>query len=255
MKWFQDITLKQEIAFDRVWVIGDLHGCFHEFRSLIERIYLRPYVDCVVFVGDICDRGPLSFATLKDIMYYKEHGLGSNPVFNVLGNHDAKLLRALNGAKVQFTHGLDKTWAEIQEKCSQGDKDKIREFLQSTPLTIQATITSTSPLASCVIAHAGFDEQFAGYRGPWLKGHTVEYAIFGPTDGTLADGFPNRIPWEDDYDDYEGAPYVFYGHKVMGPQPKFTSKTCGLDTGCWESGILTAVSYPDLQVVQSTDPL
>jgi len=244
MKWFQDITPVQDISAERIWVIGDLHGCYDQFLNILLEIPARPDTEAVILVGDICDRGPRSLDTLRSVMRLYEHDKAYIPIYCVLGNHDAKLLRALNGANVKFTNGLEATWAEVIAYCDEEEKQKIRTFFQSTPLTI-CVHTSRG---NCVIVHAGFCEQMMGYKGPWNKGMTVEYAIFGPTDGVLANGFPNRIPWEDTYN---GEPYVFYGHKVMGSNPKFTAKTCGLDTGCWESGILTAVSYPDLKVIQS----
>lgn len=242
MKWFDDIPMVRELSLDRVWVIGDLHGCLKQMMELTTAITIRqdnPDRWAMVFVGDICDRGPSSYLTLSTLMFLRS----SSRYYTVLGNHDSKLLRKLTGKDVKLSNGLQQTWDEIEANCDADNKAAIRRFFENTPFTIRVH----TPKGDCVIAHAGFHQCFAGHAGPWTKAMSVQYAIFGPTDGVLEDGFPNRLPWENDYD---GEDFVFYGHKAVGKVPKFVGMTCGVDTGCWESGILTAVSYPDLDVIQ-----
>ena len=244
MKWYDDIPMIEHIHTDRVWVVGDLHGCLKQFISLIAEIESRtdnPSNYVIVLTGDICDRGPQSALLLSTVMML----CAQHKNFRmVLGNHDSKLLRKLMGKDVKLSNGLDRTWADVTANATADDLVSIRRFFENTPLTINVH----TPKGECVIAHAAFSPEFAGHGGAWTKAMSVQYSIFGPTDGVLENGFPNRIPWEDTYDDKR---YAFYGHRMVGNLPKFTKNTCGVDTGCWETGILTAVSYPELEVIQS----
>src|SRR5512144_3229017 len=74
-----------------VFAIGDLQGCYSEFRQLLELICFDPAKDRLWLVGDIVNRGPDSLSTLR---FAK--GLGDAAVM-VLGNHDLHLLMVAEG--------------------------------------------------------------------------------------------------------------------------------------------------------------
>jgi len=112
---------KEESApFD---IIGDVHGCYDELVELLTKMdynisfdqesgkYLvtHPTDRRVIFVGDLIDRGPASHKVLRLVMSM----VNSKIAFCVCGNHDAKLLKKLNGKKVSLTHGLDLTIEQL----------------------------------------------------------------------------------------------------------------------------------------------
>lgn len=72
------------------------------------------------------------------------------------------------------------------------------------------------------------------------------YAIYGPTTGERTpEGFPVRIDWAKTY---KGPEFVFFGHQVY-LRPYRRTHALGIDTGCVFGGALTAVRYPEMEIV------
>ena len=69
-----------------VYAIGDLHGCYREFKKLLEKIEFDHDKDQLYLVGDLINRGPKSEKVLS---YLMEH---TDSIFPVLGNHDLAFL-------------------------------------------------------------------------------------------------------------------------------------------------------------------
>lgn len=107
-------------------IIGDVHGCLDELLLLLAKLGYSVQRDAagravdaehpdgrrVVFVGDLVDRGPATVGVLRLAMGMTAAGHAPS----VPGNHEAKLIRALDGRKVQVSHGLESTPAELSEE-------------------------------------------------------------------------------------------------------------------------------------------
>lgn len=73
------------------YVISDIHGCYDEYRELLQKIHFSDE-DELYILGDVMDRGPEPMKVLRDMML-------RNNVYPILGNHDymaLKILRKLN---------------------------------------------------------------------------------------------------------------------------------------------------------------
>ena len=229
-------------------VIGDVHGCFDELKMLLEKMsYKVEQVDDdgrnfgfnvvppegrrAIFVGDLVDRGPDSVGVLKLAMSMVNAGAA----FCVPGNHDAKLLRKLNGKNVQLKHGLELTVQQL-EKESPDFISKLTRFLDDL---VSHYVFDDGNL---VVAHAGLREEMHG-RG---SGRVREFCLYGETTGETDDfGLPVRYNWAAEY---RGKALVVYGHTPV-PEPQWLNRTIDIDTGCVFGGKLTALRYPERELV------
>lgn len=67
------------------YVIGDIHGCFHEFACLLETIENIDSEAQFILVGDIVDRGP---DTIKMIRWAMDNIIPGGQFQMVIGNHE-----------------------------------------------------------------------------------------------------------------------------------------------------------------------
>ena len=77
-------------------------------------------------------------------------------------------------------------------------------------------------------------------------GGCAAFALYGDTTGETDEfGLPVRYPWANDY---RGRAMVLYGHTPT-PEAEWVNNTMCLDTGCVFGGQLTALRYPEREVV------
>jgi len=224
-------------------IIGDVHGCFEELCSLLERLGYRVAARehdfalshaegrRAVFVGDLVDRGPASHEVLRLVM----RAVADGKALCVAGNHDVKLAKALDGRQVTVSHGLGESLAQLAEE-SADFRRAARDFLDGL---VSHYVLDGGRL---VVAHAGLKEDMQG-RG---SGAVRSFALYGETTGEVDDfGLPVRYPWAVDY---RGRAMVVYGHTPV-PEAEWLNNTICLDTGCVFGGKLTALRYPERMLV------
>lgn len=78
---------------DRVFVIGDIHGCFKTLEHLLFKIIQVSKDDTLFFLGDYIDRGPSSKEVIDLLIDLKKKGYKLNCV---LGNHEKLLLDSID---------------------------------------------------------------------------------------------------------------------------------------------------------------
>lgn len=221
-------------------IIGDVHGCYDELIELLIKLgydvsdpnrVRAPHDRKLVFVGDLVDRGPKSLRVIEAVMSMVHQGIA----LCVAGNHDVKLLKALNGRNVKRSHGLEETMAQIEPLA--GDAQKaIREFLDARISHYQLDG------GNLVVAHAGMKEQYIGRT----SGRVREFALYGDTTGEVDDeGLPVRLDWAADY---RGKASIVYGHTVVD-RAQWLNNTICIDTGCCFGGKLTALRWPERELV------
>lgn len=77
----------------RLFAIGDIHGCFDQFRTLFEVKIKARNEDRIILLGDYIDRGEKSREVIDYIMSLQENGFD---IITLLGNHEVMLLDALD---------------------------------------------------------------------------------------------------------------------------------------------------------------
>jgi protein phosphatase len=158
----------------------------------------------------------------------------------VPGNHDFRLVRKLRGRDVKITHGLDRKLAEL-EVLTDGERNEIRDFLDGL---VSHYVFDDGKL---VVAHAGMKEEMAG-RG---SGKVRDFALYGETTGETDEfGLPVRWNWANEY---RGSAIVVYGHTPV-PEPEWLNRTINIDSGCVFGGRLTALRYPEQELVSVPAP-
>ncbi len=229
-------------------IIGDVHGCFEELRELLLKLgysvnkvektdsnfgfeVTSPQDRKAIFLGDLVDRGPDSPGVLRLVMSMVNAGVA----FCVPGNHDLKLQKFLNGKNVQLKHGLEVTVEQLAPETTQF-KHTVREFLYS--LTSHYVFDN----GKLVVAHAGLKEEMQG-RG---SGAVRSFCMYGETTGEIDEfGLPVRYNWAKEY---RGKAKVVYGHTPV-PEAEWLNNTIDIDTGCVFGGKLTALRYPEGELV------
>ncbi len=234
-------------------ILGDVHGCCDELEALLEQLGYKPVVANIdeplwggptyvhpagrkaVFLGDLVDRGPRILDTVRLVRNMVHAG----SALCVPGNHDMKLLRKLRGKNVQITHGLAESLAEIEAlpEASRGPfRQELAAFLDGL---VSHYLLDDGKL---VVAHAGLKEEMQG-RG---SGRVRDFALYGETTGETDEfGLPVRFNWAAEY---RGSAMVVYGHTPV-PEPEWLNRTINIDTGCVFGGKLTALRYPERELV------
>ena len=225
-------------------IVGDVHGCASELRTLLTELgwtirydgdvavdATHPDGRQAVFVGDLVDRGPDTPGVLRLVMGM----VASGNALCVSGNHEAKLVRALRGSKVTVAHGLAESLAQLEREPE--------EFRQQALAFMDGLISHyVLDDGRLVVAHAGLKEAYHGRS----SGRVRAFALYGDTTGETDEyGLPVRYPWAQEY---RAQAMVVYGHTPV-PRAEWVNNTICLDTGVVFGGELTALRYPEREVV------
>jgi protein phosphatase len=229
-------------------IIGDVHGCAGELETLLGKLgYALEWTGAgetrrclieppagrrAIFVGDLVDRGPRTPDTLRIVHAMVTAGAA----FCVPGNHDVKFIRWLNGRNVQLTHGLDASAAQMEGE-STAFREEMKTFLDK--LVSHLWLDG----GRLVVAHAGIREAMIGRS----SGAVREFCLYGETTGETDEfGLPVRHDWAAHY---EGKTAIVYGHTPV-VSVEWLNNTICLDTGCVFGGKLTALRWPEKELVE-----
>ncbi|GAA4544399.1 polynucleotide kinase-phosphatase [Amycolatopsis samaneae] len=226
-------------------VIGDVHGCRAELETLLARLgYVltrdeagrpagahHPEGRTAVFVGDLVDRGPDTPGVLRLVMGM----VAAGTALCVTGNHEHKLVRALDGRGVTTSHGLAESLAQLAAEPAEF-RAAAREFMYG--LVSHYRLDG----GALVVAHAGLKEEYHGRA----SGRVRSFCMYGETTGETDEyGLPVRHPWANEY---RGGASVVYGHTPV-TEAVWHNNTLCLDTGCVFGGALTALRWPERETV------
>lgn len=226
-------------------VIGDVHGCLAELKALLDTLGYQTEHDQhgrpvgaahpegrrAVFLGDLVDRGPDTPGVLRLGMGM----VGAGNALCVPGNHEAKLARALRGRKVTLSHGLAETMTQLEAEGPEF-RAEVQAFVDGL---VSHYVLDGGKL---VVAHAGLPERYQNRS----SGRVRSFCLYGETTGETDEfGLPVRYPWAEEY---RGAAHVVYGHTPV-PSAEWVNNTLCLDTGAAFGGRLSALRYPEAELV------
>jgi protein phosphatase len=224
-------------------VVGDVHGCADELVDLLRKLgyevsfsggkakLLAPHGRKVVLLGDLVDRGPKTPDALRIAMAVAEAG-----GYVVKGNHEHKLHRALTGHTVALNNGLTRSIEQISAEPPAFRKTAC-DFIDG--LLTHYWLDG----GNLAVAHAGVTAEMLGRSSLTVDQFNLYGFPTGETDA--ATGAPARKDWALGYD---GAPHVVYGHTAH-LEPEWVNRTLCVDTGCVFGGELTALRWPENELV------
>ncbi|WP_223592802.1 bis(5'-nucleosyl)-tetraphosphatase PrpE [Neobacillus bataviensis] len=228
----------------KIDIIGDIHGCLPEFQNLTSKlgykwdsgIPLHPGNRVLGFVGDLTDRGPASLM-IAEIVW--ELVINHKKAYYTPGNHCNKLYRFFLGNKVQIKHGLETTVAEYESLYKKDQQSIRKKFIE---LYEKASLYLVLDKQMLVIAHAGIKQEYIGQTHAKVK----EFVLYGDISGEKhPDGSPVRRDWAKKY---HGEACIVYGHTPVN-EPRIINNTYNIDTGAVFGGMLTALRYPEMEIV------
>lgn len=226
-------------------IIGDIHGCYDELVELLaalgyasntEGVWAHSEGRRALFVGDLVDRGEKTVQVARLVMDMTAAG----NALCVPGNHDVKLMELLQTGKGNLNHGRALSMEQIESL-----PEREREVFKSRFIAFVDSLVSHLWLdgGQLCIAHAGMTEAYMGRA----SGRVRSFALYGQTTGEVDEyGLPVRYPWAMEY---RGTTTVAYGHTPM-LEAEWLNNTINLDTGCVFGGKLSALRYPEREIVQ-----
>lgn len=208
---------------NKIFAIGDIHGCFERLQLLLERIPYRPGIDTIVFLGDFINRGNGVFDVLELVCDLKQKG----NVVTLLGNHEHLVLEYQTSLDTKLIPYLrDSGIEDTLESYGQSNLSQMQD-LGFMPARHRELLRSLAPYwetESYVFVHAGLD--------PGL--HLEDQPI------VLLTGMRDFYRTEDS----RLKKTVVFGH-VPFLTPYASPRMIGIDTGAVYGNMLTAVELPD----------
>ncbi len=205
---------------EKLFAIGDIHGCFDQLKTLMEKLPFEPDRDTIVFLGDYIDRGQDSFRVISYLLQLKKQC--KNAVF-LKGNHECMLENFIAGNERDFFlfNGGEQTLRSYLKKNGQSRSFPIPE----SHLDFFRNLLPYYETEHFIFVHAGLKE-----------GVKLE-------DQQTNDLFWIREPFI--HSDYDFGKTVVFGHTPFS-EPYVTRNRIGIDTGAVYGNKLTGVELTEM---------
>ncbi|ORZ17069.1 Metallo-dependent phosphatase-like protein [Absidia repens] len=235
----------------RVFVVGDIHGCLDEFNQLIDQIQYNPSSDQLILAGDLIAKGPSNTGVIRRAKELQ--------ALCVRGNHDDKAIRFKTYERVNGPVSMDQPKAFLPEgdvpdplkyknahlAMSRELSDEDYDYLTSCP-----SILHLPSMDNSVVVHGGLD--------PLISDLAQQQPVDVMTmrdiseDGQPTDEKKVGTPWATIWNQLQERSInpvtVYYGHDASRGLvvERFTY---GLDTGCVYGKTLTAIEMKSKKII------
>lgn len=212
---------------NKIFAIGDIHGCFDKLQRLILEIKADPANDTLVFIGDYIDRVDGGRDVVDYILKLKKT---FQNVICLRGNHESMLLRFLDGVEddIYLANGGFATLKAYG--ISRSDAPKVRKKkIPPDHLKFFKTLLPYYETDQFIFVHAGL-----------IPGRELN-------EQSLYDMQWIRQTFIDSDDDF--GKQVVFGHTHFS-EPLVEDNKIGIDTGAVYGGRLTCVELPALKFYQ-----
>ncbi len=193
----------------RVFVVGDIHGCFNSMKELIENKIQLKKDDKIIFLGDYIDRGPDSKTVLDYIIELQNNDYD---IVTLLGNHESMLVNSYNDESAVpkwIQNGGSETLKSFDIDSLKGLDSKYLNFFNNLNLYFE--------LDEYLFVHAGFNDEL---ENPFIDRYSMLWKSRENYSNLL---LRDRI--------------IIHGHspipiKTCEEQIKHNSKVINIDGGC-----------------------
>jgi len=213
---------------NKIFVIGDIHGCLETLKDLMNKIVIDNQNDTLVFIGDYIDRGESVREVVDYVIRLKDE---YKNIICLLGNHEQMLMRYLDGVDedLYLNNGGRTTLRSYKILLS----DDIKERKRKIPAEHRQFFESLLPYYETdnyIFVHAGLRP------GRRLKEQTISDLLW------IRYEF---IEAEDDL-----GKTVVFGHTPI-ISPLIEKNKIGIDTGAVYGGKLTCLELPEIKIYQA----
>jgi serine/threonine protein phosphatase 1 len=204
----------------KIFVIGDIHGCFDKLCALMDKIPINFTRDQLIFIGDYIDRGSGSIEVVDYLIDLQKQLPGT---LFLKGNHEDMLINYLDGSD-RYTYLLN------------GGQRTLDAYLNHPNNPGEYPVPS---------AHLEFFNSLHFYY------QTADY-IF------VHAGLRKKVPLESQkkmdllwirdefiYSDFDFGKRVIFGHTPF-KEPLVQTNKIGIDTGAVYGNRLTCVQLPEI---------
>lgn len=127
------------------WAIGDVHGCYDEFMSLVDKVKKQDKDAKFVLVGDIIDRGDKTWEMLRWAMTHVDNDSYDSDFMMCIGNHEYEKIywwdfSAAHCLDYPDRYGFDEVL--LSHGVSVEDVDNIINWFKGLPYIIQIDVES-----------------------------------------------------------------------------------------------------------------
>lgn len=220
-----------------IYVMSDIHGNMHHFRSVMDQIKLQPE-DTLYVLGDIMDRYPDGVAILQELMAMPNAKL-------LLGNHEYMLLQSMDRAtnrsldedeQVRSLPRWQRNGGDLTKKAldalDKKEKQRIIRFIKKLPLFYELEVNGKHYR----LIHAAPLELFPAHEQSYHN--STEYAVWHRWE------LEEPLPFETDTVFIFGHTPTMYFAKETDPMQIFVWKNrIGIDCG---SGFPPTTKWRDL---------
>jgi serine/threonine protein phosphatase 1 len=224
-----------------IYAIGDIHGCYDQLRLLLTQIasdadaYANGRTVTLIFCGDYIDRGPASREVLDALCWLKRRCPFHLQFLK--GNHEQVMLDYIadpvratawlrfGGSETLQSYGVTPPSSDDGPEAHLAARDDLLERLPVAHLRFLEDLELMVGVGDYAFVHAGVRPGVA------LTSQTEDDLLWIREDFLDTEASHDRI--------------IVHGHTWESDQPQVLPNRIGIDTGAYETGVLTALRIED----------
>lgn len=224
-----------------VYAIGDVHGCYDLLIDLLAQLgedavaAKGSSAPVLILVGDYVDRGPDSARVLEALCLLRARA--PFEICLLKGNHEEALLNfldapagaapwiAFGGAATLASYGVEPPAPQAAPEAYVAARDELLQRMPSAHLRLLQTLDLMALVGDYAFVHAGVAP------GEALRKQSERDLLW------------IRSEFLDSRRSFEKI--IVHGHTWGNDRPVVTPSRIGLDTGAYETGVLSAMRFAD----------